>query len=267
MRVGAAKFYSDGALSTGDAWLDEPYADASARPGTPPLGRPGHEPTELAERLLRAHLAGWQLATHAIGDAAVAATLAAYRAALDAAPGPDHRHRVEHAMLLDPGLVAEMVRLGVVAVIQPEFVTANGDLYRARLRPERAARIYDYRTWLDAGLELALRQRPADHPGTAAGRRAGGVPPRGTVRRSPCRRHRPDRRRGAVPPGRGAAAWAARDEDHGGRIEAGLAADVVVLSADPSAVPPEAWAVGKDGIEVVATLVGGTVVFGRDAIA
>lgn len=265
VRVGAAKFYSDGALSTGDAWLNEPYADARARPGTPPLGRPAHEPAELAERLLRAHLAGWQLATHAIGDAAVAATLAAYRAALDAAPCADHRHRVEHAMLLAPGLVAEMVRLGVVAVIQPEFITANGDLYRARLGPERAARIYDYRTWLDAGLELAFgsdrpitRGRPLDgvravfrHAGPSGVRLADGIAP--TVAE-------------ALTAWTGAAAWAARDEDHGGQIEAGRAADVVVLSADPSAVPPEAWAVGKDGIQVVATLAGGTAVFGRDAI-
>ena len=265
VRVGAAKFFADGALSTGDAWLSEPYADAPTRPGTPSLGRPAHEPAELAERLLRAHLVGWQLATHAIGDAAVAATLTAYSAALRAAPRSDHRHRVEHAMLLDTALVAELVRLGVVAVIQPEFVAATGDLYRARLGPDRAARIYDYRTWLDAGLAIAFgsdrpitRGRPLDgvravfrHAGPSGVRLADGTAP--TVAE-------------ALTAWTGAAAWAARDEDHGGRIEAGLAADMVVLSADPSTVPPEAWAEGSDGIDVVATLVGGTAVFGRDAL-
>jgi hypothetical protein len=266
VRVGAAKFYADGALSTGDAWLSEPYADARSRPGTPPLGRPAHEPAELAERLLRAHLAGWQLATHAIGDAAVAATLAAYRAALHSAPRPDHRLRIEHAMLLDATLVADLVRLGVVAVIQPEFVATTGDLYRERLGPDRAARIYAYREWLDAGLAIAFgsdrpitRGRPLDgvravfrHAGPSGIHLADGTAP--TVVE-------------ALSAWTGAAAWAARDEDHGGRIEAGLAADVVVLSADPAAVPPEAWADGSDGIRVVATLVGGTAVFGRDALA
>ena len=57
IRVGPAKFFSDGALSTGDAWLREAYADAASRPPEPSRGRPAHEPEALEERLRRAHLA------------------------------------------------------------------------------------------------------------------------------------------------------------------------------------------------------------------
>jgi predicted amidohydrolase YtcJ len=58
------------------------------------------------------------------------------------------------------------------------------------------------------------------------------------------------------------AAWAARDEAHAGRLAVGLAADLVVLSADPTAVAPERWGAARDGIEVLATLVDGRTVFG-----
>ncbi len=265
VRVGPAKFFADGALSTADAWLREPYRDAAEREPGLLRGRPAHDPDELAERLRRAHLAGWQLATHAIGDAGAALVLDAYRAALAASPRPDHRHRVEHAMLLDPDLVHAAVALDVVAMLQPEFVAVTGDVYLERLGPDRTRDMYPYRRWIDAGLRVAFSSDRPFSPGApldgirAAFRLAG-----------------PSGRRINDDPGptvdealrawTADAAWAARDEAHAGRLEPGLAADLVVLSGDPSTVTAERWASGDDGVEVVATLVGGVPVFGADAL-
>jgi predicted amidohydrolase YtcJ len=264
VRIGPAKFYADGALSTADAWLREPYADRGARDSAP-FGRPARDPEELVARVIRAHRAGWQIGTHGIGDAGIDLALRAYDEALAASPRPDHRHRVEHAMLMREDLLERMVRLGVVAVIQPEFIADTGDVYRERLGAERAAMIYDYRRWLDAGLAIAFgtdrpitRGRPLDgvrsvfrHAGPSGTPLARGVRP--TVVEA-FRAWTAD------------AAWATRDEGRVGRIAAGMAADLIVLDRDPTVVAPEAWAAHDDGVEVVATLVGGTPVFGADAL-
>lgn len=265
VRVGACKLFADGAFTTGDAWLREPYADAAERPADLVRGRPAHPPGELEERILRAHRAGWQIGTHAIGDAGIAAVLAAYRAALADTPRADHRHRIEHAMVLADDLLPEMVELGVIATLQPEFIAATGDVYRARAGAGRSRSIYAYRHWLDAGLAIAFgsdrpvtRGRPLDGI-RAAMRHAGPSGVRLADDQSPTVAE-------ALRAWTSAAAWAARDEARTGRIAPGLAADLVVLSADPTAVPPARWAAGDDGVEVVATLLGGIPVFGAEAL-
>ena len=62
------------------------------------------------------------------------------------------------------------------------------------------------------------------------------------------------------------AAWASRDESRAGRIVDGAVADLVILSADPVAVPAASWAAGVDGVRVEATIVSGTVIYGADAL-
>jgi predicted amidohydrolase YtcJ len=265
LRVGPAKFFADGALTTGDAWLRDAYADVNLRPDDATAGRPAHDPAELAERLRRADAAGWQIATHAIGDAGIEAALSAYQEILGGHPPGDHRHRIEHAMLLSPDLLARMVELGIAAVIQPGFVAEAGDMYRERLGAERAARIYAYRAWLDAGLGLAFSSdrpfgggAPLDgiraafrHAGSSGTRLAANVEP--TVAE-------------ALRAWTAEAAWVARDEGQAGRLIPGLSADLVILSGDPTTIPADRWAREEDGLSVVATLIAGDVVYGTDAL-
>ncbi len=264
IRVGAAKLYADGALSTGDAWLRAPYADAGSRPDLP-AGRPAFPPGELEERIRRAHDAGWQLGVHAIGDAGIAAVLRAYRAALEASPRPDHRHRIEHAIVLPDDLLREMLELGVVAVVQPEFVARHGDDYVERLGRDRAASIYAYRRWLDAGLPVAFgSDRPVTDGAPLAGIRAA-MRHAGASGRPLAAGQRPDVAE-ALAGWTEVAAWAAFDESRAGRIVDGAAADLVILSGDPVAVPARAWAAGEDGVQVVATIVAGIPVYGSDEL-
>ena len=58
------------------------------------------------------HARGYQLAVHAIGDAAIEQTLNAFESALDAMPDPDRRHRIEHAGYARADQNARMKRLG-----------------------------------------------------------------------------------------------------------------------------------------------------------
>jgi predicted amidohydrolase YtcJ len=252
--VAATKLFADGALTTHDAWLEAPYADEPASAGHPAI-----DPAELVERVRRAAAAGWVVATHAIGDAAISATLAAYVAT----PAPaGARHRLEHAIVLAPGHVAALARSGVAAVVQPEFVAWAGDIYRSRLGDDRCRRLLPYAELLAAGVPLAFS---SDRPVTS------GSPLAGIG--SAIRHAGPSGRRLSAAPAPSAAealhAWTVAGarlmgaDGEAGRLAVGHAADLVVLSADPTTVPAAAWAAGEAGLAVAATVIRGTLVHGE----
>jgi predicted amidohydrolase YtcJ len=241
VRLAHVKLKADGALTTRTAWLTAPYGDA------PHAGGPVHSPAALAERVRRAVEAGWAVATHAIGDAAVAAVLDAYAA------GPPPRgpsHRIEHAMLLDDALVARLAGSGATVVAQPEFLAWAGPTYRARLGDERAARLLPFAALLGAGVALAFS---SDRP-VVPGAPLDGV-------RAALRHDRGLSAAEALHAWTTASAAAIGDGD-AGRLAIGRRSDLVILSADPTAVPAEAWARELDAVRVVATIASGTLVHG-----
>ena len=129
LQIGPAKLFVDGAISTRTAWLRAAYADQSDNCGTAIW-----DPAELEARVLAAHSAGWQVAAHAIGDAAIDSCLNSFGKAQSRHPCPDARHRIEHAMLLWPDQIGRMARLNVLPVFQPEFITEFGDTYIKSIR-------------------------------------------------------------------------------------------------------------------------------------
>jgi len=241
VRLTHVKLKADGALTTRTAWLRAPYVDA------PHAGGPVHDPAALRERVAHAVASGWAVATHAIGDAAIAAVLDVY----DAVPPPRGlRHRVEHAMLVDDALVARLRASDVDAVVQPEFLAWAGPTYRARLGQERAARLLPFAAFLAAGIPMAFS---SDRP-VIPGAPLDGI--RAALRHDP-----------GISPAEALHAWAASaagvlGDGDGGRLETGARADLVVLSADPTAVPRAAWVEGADGIRVEATVAAGHLVHG-----
>jgi len=187
------------------------------------------------------------VATHAIGDAAVAAILDAYAAA----PAPRYPHRVEHAMLLDGDLIERLAASGATAVVQPEFLAWAGATYRARLGEERASRLLPFAALLTAAIPMAFS---SDRP-VVPGAPLDGV-------RSALRHDRGLSVAEAFHAWTAAGAMVLGDHD-AGRLEVGRRSDLVILSRDPTVVPTGAWARGGDGITVVATIVGGRLVAGR----
>ncbi|HYN48379.1 MAG TPA: amidohydrolase family protein [Candidatus Nanopelagicales bacterium] len=242
VRLSHVKLKADGALTTRTAWLRDPYADALHAAG------PVHEPGELAERIRHAAAAGWASATHAIGDAAVAAVLDA----CGSTPGPPGTaHRIEHAMLLDDGLVARLAASGLTAVVQPEFLAWAGPTYRARLGEERASRLLPFSRLLAAGVPTAFSSdRPVVPGAPLAGVRA-------------ALRHDPDLSAAEVLHAWTVAGAAALGDEDAGCLAIGRRSDLVVLSGDPTAVSRDAWARGADRIRVDATVVAGHVVHGH----
>lgn len=244
VRLTHVKLKADGAFTTRTAWLREAYRDASH------AGAPVHEPAVLARRVAAAAAAGWGSAVHAIGDAAVTAVLDAFAAA---PPPAGARHRVEHAMLLDEALVARLAASGATAVVQPQFLAWAGPTYAARLGAERAGRLLPLAELLAAGVPTAFSSDRPVVPGA----------PLDGVRAS--LRHDPRLAVAEALHAWTAAGAAALGDADAGRLAVGSRSDLVILSADPTAVPREAWEAGADGVRVVATIAAGHVVHGDPA--
>ena len=144
--MGPLKIISDGSLNTRTAWCCEPYADAHRLEY--PSGQPNLSGDELRELLSRAHVFGLDVATHAIGDAAIAEALAAYEET-------GARGSIEHAQLVSRADVRKMAALGIRASIQPAHLFDDRDLTE-KIWPGRADRSFAFRWMLDDGVELAL---------------------------------------------------------------------------------------------------------------
>jgi len=143
LRLGAIKVFSDGSLGAHTAALRDSYAD---RPGE--RGMLVHSPTELRDLLERAHRAGFQTATHAIGDAAIRLVVESLEAIQDADPRGDARHRIEHYELPDEDILRRTKAAHLIASCQPNFVgqwSAPGDLYETRLGRARVVGNNPYR--------------------------------------------------------------------------------------------------------------------------
>jgi predicted amidohydrolase YtcJ len=150
VRLEGVKFYADGWLGPRTCAVCRDFAD------TPDAGLLFLDGPALARRITPLAQAGWRIATHAIGDRAVAAVLDAYeltwggdRAAMAAA-----RPRIEHASLLSAELVARMAETGVTACIQPSFAVTDAPQLGPALGPGRRALAYPWAPLLAAGVSV-----------------------------------------------------------------------------------------------------------------
>jgi len=139
LRAGAIKFFIDGTEGQRTAKLSEGFADQPDNTGMWMFA-----PEVFRKRILRAHLAGWQCAVHAIGDAAIELTLDAYNEAQSELPRPDIRHRVEHASLLRPDLIQRFAEEPVIPVPGARF--ASND-YPVLMEAFGAERMRWYQPW------------------------------------------------------------------------------------------------------------------------
>jgi predicted amidohydrolase YtcJ len=249
LRIGAVKVFSDGSLIGRTAAMCDHFA-----------GDPGNRgffqmDVERLRRLItRAHRAGWQVATHAIGDRAVATVLDIYAEALAAHPRADHRHRIEHCGVCRPDDVRRLAALGVIPVPQGRFISEIGDGMLDALGPERSAWCYRQRSFLEAGLAVP---GSSDRP-VVQGAPLLGIHDMVNQRAASGRPFNPSEALTAEEAIRcytlHSASAAFRERDLGS-LERGKLADLAVLSADPTAIAAPEIA----RIDVLATVVGGAV--------
>ena len=251
--VRAIKVVADGALGSRGALLLAPYAD---EPGT--RGLATIEPDRLKAVLHRALAQGFQVNTHAIGDAANRMVLDAYEAAFGPGGGARRRFRIEHAQVLAPADVPRFKAMGVIPSMQPTHCTS--DMYWAadRLGPERAKGAYLWKTFLAQGVPVAGgSDAPVEDIAVLPGLYAAVT--RQDAKGWPEGGWHPEERvtiTEALKMFATSAAYAAFEEDDRGTIAVGKRADLTVLTRDVTAVAPQ---------DILTTQVSMTVVGGEVA--
>lgn len=250
LSVGALKIYTDGGMMARTAALSSPYVGLEH--GLEHTGQLQDDPELLADTIVDGHLAGWQLAVHAIGDRAADLALDALERAQRIRPRPGARHRIEHAGLIRPDQLPRFARLGAIAVVQPNFLRYFGDDYASIMGEDRAPWLYRGKGFLDHGITLV---GSSDRPVTD------GSP----LRAIQFMVERASESGQVIGPDEGitvddalrsytvGGAFACRWDDSAGTLAPGRRADLVVLGDDPRRVGTSR--IGD--IEVVATFVDG----------
>ena len=151
IKLGSLKFFVDGGVTSRTAWFSRSYK-----------GRPDYfgvsevDKETLFETVRVADHLGWQLHFHTCGDAAAELVLQALEAAQKENPSRERRHLMTHLYVLSQEQMERMRRLGVVAVLQPNFVYALGEHMRAVLGEDQLAHLIPFRSLLEAGVSVAL---------------------------------------------------------------------------------------------------------------
>jgi predicted amidohydrolase YtcJ len=226
-RVAGYKIFSDGTLGSCTACMAEPFSDHPDRSGFMML-----EEDEIYRRMLAGHVAGFQICVHAIGDRANRRCIQLYERLLSEHPRADHRHRIEHASLLDSDAVAAIARLGLVVSTQPLFIHSEKGWLHRRLGAERARNVYPFRALVDAGVTLAgASDAPVESTDVLHAIQC-------CVTREGFEEHQALSADQALRMFTCDAAYAQHEEHEKGSIAPGKRADLVVLSANPSEVDP-----------------------------
>ena len=236
LRMVGVKLYLDGALGSRGAWLNAPYVDAPTNRGLPLLSA-----SQLRNRMVRATMDGFQVAIHAIGDAANAEALAAIDDVAGSFAG-DRRWRVEHAQIVAPADLARFGRHGIIASMQPVHQTSDRVMAETRLGPSRLTGAYAWASIVASGARLAFGSDfPVESPDAFAGLAAamtrtgadgqpvGGWQPQERVSRT-----------AALDGYTRSAAFAGFAEDRLGTLMPGMRADFILIDSNPMGATPEA---------------------------
>ncbi|HEY0890686.1 MAG TPA: amidohydrolase family protein [Nocardioides sp.] len=148
--VQAVKFFIDGTVEGGTAWLEHPDCHGQGQHAF------WRDPAAYTKAVQQLAAAGVQTATHAIGDAGVRHVVES----LENVETHGVRHRIEHLETLPHDLVGRVVGSGLVASMQPSHTAYtkadHTDEWSLRLGAERAGRAWVCRDVRDAGGVLVL---------------------------------------------------------------------------------------------------------------
>ncbi|MDX1612298.1 MAG: amidohydrolase, partial [Candidatus Thermoplasmatota archaeon] len=237
-RLLGVKTYTDGSIGARTAATTEPYRDEDT---TGMLLRDAKQVEALAARATEL---GLQLKAHAIGDAAIQAVLDGVR---HAQVPRRLRPRLEHLEMVRADQLQAMAELGVLAVIQPNFIgnwQGPEGLYQAAVGTERRLAMNPLASVLEAGVPLAFSSDGMPyHP--LYGIRCALEHP------NPAERLTVEQALAAYTRG---AAYALGMEQEIGTLEEGKLADLIVLDEDPRSHAP------VDEVGIALTMVGGRIV-------
>ncbi len=258
LTIRGIKISIDGALGSHGALMIKGFSDRSD--GYLGLQRVTRE--RLLAVAKRAHEAGFQVAVHAIGDAANRQALDVFEQVGKENPGSDHRHRIEHAQVVALEDIPRFKQLGVIPAMQAVHATSDKNMAEKRVGPERIKGAYAWRKFLDTG---AVIPNGTDAPvekvnpfhvlfASVTRQSRDGKPAAGWYPAEKMTRQEALRSYTLW------AAYAAFEENIKGSIREGKLADFIVIDRDYMKCPDSEI---KD-IRVLQTILGGEVVFNGD---
>ena len=250
VRVGAMKLMLDGSISERTARLSQPYV---GRPNDYGILIMGEE--EMYTWARKAHLAGWQVASHANGDGTIDQALRVYERLQRETPRNDPRFRLEHCTVINDDLVRRIKAIGAIPTPFSSYAYYHGEKLSV-YGPERVNHMFALRSFLDAGIRATQASdytaSPFD-PMMALQSEVTRTDKNGNV-------WGPKQRitiQEALQVGTVNGAYASFEENLKGSITPGKLADLVVLGRDPLREDPFKLI----GIPVQRTMVGGKWMF------
>lgn len=263
LRIGGLKGFMDGIMGNSSARFYEPYLTTGVRGDWRDMVTSG---PGIHALIAGADTTGHWPQVHAIGDEAIDTLLDMYEEVITRNPDIERRFRVIHTQVMrGPEVAQRMARLGIIAEVQPYHAIDDMRWMEERIG-ERSRWAYAFRTLKDAGVTLSFG---SDWPGTNASWYTANplhgiyaAVTRQTLDGQPAEGWFPEERIDVETALRAYTvnnAWVAGEEKVKGMLKEGMLADVVVLDADPFAIPAERL---KD-VRVLLTIVGGRIVFDR----
>ena len=226
VRVGAMKLVCDGSISERTARLSQPY---DGKPGD--YGILVMTEEELYSYGRKAHMAGWQIGTHANGDVGIDTTLRVYERLQKESPRRDPRFRLEHCTVINDDLVRRIKALGAIPTPFSTYVYYHGEKMRY-YGADRLNHMFALRSFLDAGIRatqasdyppgefLPMMALQSEVTRTDIKGNVWGAKQKVTVEE-------------AIRVGTLHGAYASYEENLKGSLEVGKVADLVVLGRDP----------------------------------
>lgn len=257
LRVTSAKIFADGVIESHTAALLGPYSDKQATEGT----KLNYTQTELDTMVKKLSALGYQIHVHAIGDGAV-------RAALDAfakSPSPALRHQIAHVQLVQEDDLKRFAALNVTANCQCAWAYEDkyiSELTAPLIGKERMARVYPFASLKKSGARLAAGSdwtvstlNPLDAMQVAVTRQSND--PLVKNPNPPLNASEALKLEDIVQAYTTGGAYVNFSEKQTGTLEAGKAADIVMLDKNIFAIPTNQIAAAK----VILTLLDGKVVY------
>lgn len=252
LQVNTIKLYADGALGSRGAYLIEDYSDD---PGN--RGLLMNDASYFEAICQKAYEAGFQVATHCIGDGANRFILEIYSKFLK--EKNDRRWRIEHAQIVDQNDVELFGKYSVIPSVQATHATSDMFWADERLGAERIKTAYAYQEllaqngWLPNGTDFPIEDINPMKTffASVARKNTEGLPVEGFQPENALTREQ------AL---RSMTIWAAKsgfEDTAKGSIEPGKLADFVVMDTDLMNCCEDAMLLAR----ILKTVLGGEVVY------
>jgi predicted amidohydrolase YtcJ len=258
LRVAGVKLFADGIPTAAKtAWLHEPYLDGTNGSLVIDGATVAEQVGNLNQMIELAVSSGFQVGTHATGDATIDAVVAGYLKAMGRDwRRKDLRHYVIHGDLTPRATLRTMARHDIGVNMNGTIKFLLGRTLDPILGPARTDYQWPYRTALDLGVKVSSA---SDAPVTAPNWLQGVMAVR--LREGMFGGVAGEAERITVPEGlvsyTRTPAWQDRADAWKGTLEVGKVADICVVNGDVLGVDPH----DLIGLEVTNTILGGKVVF------